>query len=242
MSIAPLGRESAGINDDVEDLMLGDAPIAEEVECCICQEALQSDVTQLSCTHMFHQHCIDSWTKQNPSNATCPLCRVAYIHSDTPTPPAHSIRTVAVQLTRLKHSHARWFIMLVTAIDLVSKCITAVDVDKAHPLESMCSIALPASGLIGASHMSEFWLTLFVCLQFVSLAGTIVIGTLHRFMPRGILCDVVTGVLHSAQPTNIIGFLLMAMQVALCYTACTFIWALRQYNQMLAQHTIRHPP
>lgn len=41
-------------------------------ECSICYENIFEDKKILSCSHIFHKNCIDSWTKINP---ICPYCR-----------------------------------------------------------------------------------------------------------------------------------------------------------------------
>jgi len=41
--------------------------------CGICRDELVDDIKTLSCNHVFHTECIDSWTARVPS---CPFCRV----------------------------------------------------------------------------------------------------------------------------------------------------------------------
>ncbi|KAJ3273713.1 hypothetical protein HDV01_003992 [Terramyces sp. JEL0728] len=47
----------------------------EHNQCCICISEYENDqvLRQLSCSHYFHQSCIDEWLS---INATCPLCVV----------------------------------------------------------------------------------------------------------------------------------------------------------------------
>lgn len=42
-------------------------------ECCICMENMESGSLLLDCGHMFHKHCLVTWTQHSE---TCPLCRM----------------------------------------------------------------------------------------------------------------------------------------------------------------------
>lgn len=42
--------------------------------CTICQENIENNQMQLSCSHTFHIDCIDSWFNEQ---YWCPLCRKA---------------------------------------------------------------------------------------------------------------------------------------------------------------------
>ncbi|OMJ90931.1 hypothetical protein SteCoe_6596 [Stentor coeruleus] len=50
------------------------------VPCCIClQDMLDNDnIRVLGCFHIFHAHCIDTWTKDH---VNCPMCKKALIYS-----------------------------------------------------------------------------------------------------------------------------------------------------------------
>ena len=41
-------------------------------ECSICYEEISENEKVLSCGHIYHKQCIDSWTRINP---ICPYCR-----------------------------------------------------------------------------------------------------------------------------------------------------------------------
>ncbi|KAH0574467.1 putative RING finger domain and U-box domain [Spironucleus salmonicida] len=41
-------------------------------QCSICFEALSSNISQLTCSHIFHKNCIQPWINENSS---CPICR-----------------------------------------------------------------------------------------------------------------------------------------------------------------------
>ena len=45
--------------------------IAEELNCCICNELIYNCVTALPCLHNFCGHCMSSWMR----NKSCPLCK-----------------------------------------------------------------------------------------------------------------------------------------------------------------------
>jgi hypothetical protein len=55
-----------------------DLEINNELDCAICLDSLNSDKhisickQLLSCRHVFHSECIDTWLKDN---STCPICR-----------------------------------------------------------------------------------------------------------------------------------------------------------------------
>jgi len=42
------------------------------MQCSICYNNLNDNISKISCGHEFHLHCIDEWYK---INITCPLCR-----------------------------------------------------------------------------------------------------------------------------------------------------------------------
>ena len=54
-------------------ILLEEARMTEEPSCCIClcEYEPKDTVMQLPCNHIFHESCIDSWTKRN---VRCPLC------------------------------------------------------------------------------------------------------------------------------------------------------------------------
>jgi len=45
--------------------------LTEPIECCICCETINKG-KRLSCEHIFHKECIDTWFREKPS---CPYCR-----------------------------------------------------------------------------------------------------------------------------------------------------------------------
>ncbi len=48
---------------------------ANQHQCTICQEDTNVDsrgVIRLPCGHVFHEECLNNWTRENP---TCPNCR-----------------------------------------------------------------------------------------------------------------------------------------------------------------------
>jgi len=61
------------------DSMAKKAAECDVVECCICLEELDADITvvQLPCKHAFHQGCAETWLTRCPtfSYAKCPMCR-----------------------------------------------------------------------------------------------------------------------------------------------------------------------
>jgi hypothetical protein len=44
----------------------------EDIECIICYDTITSDKITLSCNHIYHKKCINTWKRTNP---TCPVCR-----------------------------------------------------------------------------------------------------------------------------------------------------------------------
>jgi len=56
-------------NDD------SNAPRDAEKECVICQEEKRGQWRALPCAHVFHEHCVQEWLRQNPS---CPVCRMSF--------------------------------------------------------------------------------------------------------------------------------------------------------------------
>ncbi len=44
----------------------------EETSCSICIEHLDETTKILTCSHQFHEKCINEWLEEN---STCPLCR-----------------------------------------------------------------------------------------------------------------------------------------------------------------------
>ncbi|CAG9836879.1 unnamed protein product [Diabrotica balteata] len=41
-------------------------------QCSICLDVLKTKLRTLSCTHKFHEHCINVWIN---TQKTCPICR-----------------------------------------------------------------------------------------------------------------------------------------------------------------------
>lgn len=50
----------------------GQPNACETEECSICVDDLNTRITRLPCSHVFHSKCIDKWFIRNSS---CPLCR-----------------------------------------------------------------------------------------------------------------------------------------------------------------------
>lgn len=50
-------------------------------ECCICNEnyTIKQKPAKLKCGHIFHQECINTWSRTSP---TCPICRNSVISCD----------------------------------------------------------------------------------------------------------------------------------------------------------------
>ncbi len=44
----------------------------ETIICSICLSSLDNNINTLSCSHSYHDNCINTWTHQNN---TCPICR-----------------------------------------------------------------------------------------------------------------------------------------------------------------------
>jgi len=44
----------------------------KEEECCICMDAIESDIYKTNCKHYFHKGCMESWLE---NSSTCPICR-----------------------------------------------------------------------------------------------------------------------------------------------------------------------
>lgn len=51
-----------------------DAKDELQKECSICLDNCLEDLKKLSCGHLYHKNCIDSWNKNNG----CPMCRQSY--------------------------------------------------------------------------------------------------------------------------------------------------------------------
>jgi hypothetical protein len=49
----------------------------DEIECNICLEALDTDLSDLPCGHRFHRRCIGDWLKSPGAASRCPTCRRA---------------------------------------------------------------------------------------------------------------------------------------------------------------------
>jgi len=56
-------------------------------DCTLCLEKFEegSEVRQLRCGHIFHQHCVDTWFQQQRFRVrTCPLCRGEALEQEEP--------------------------------------------------------------------------------------------------------------------------------------------------------------
>lgn len=64
------GAEGEEVDEDEEDDEDPDA-----IKCVICYDTEEGARRATRCGHKFHGVCIGNWTRANPYNKTCPLCR-----------------------------------------------------------------------------------------------------------------------------------------------------------------------
>ena len=71
---------------DWEKIRLDSVTKERHLECAVCMETManfsknskKSDLMLLSCGHIYHNNCLNSWVMYKNGTEECPLCRQSY--------------------------------------------------------------------------------------------------------------------------------------------------------------------